>query len=244
MEIFSPAYFLPPNETQLTGDVNEVFEDLGFHETGVELLAHSNGTVVSGWIIKAFPKLVKRCCLLDPICFALWEGHVCYNFLYSQPKTGLEKLLRFGMAEELGTAFYTRRRFNWADAVLWPHQVPGFRDPKRFIVLLSGKDAIINASRIRRYLLDGGMTDAFPVPPDTSNSSQGHDEPLIQVEIDRPDSRPVTGNTSPSERIGSGGILFDSGAAHGQALVPGHPYLKAIIGWLEGDGIRMKNDAQ
>ncbi|WAR54553.1 hypothetical protein PtB15_4B170 [Puccinia triticina] len=244
MEIFSPAYFLPPNETQLTGDVNEVFEDLGFHETGVELLAHSNGTVVSGWIIKAFPKLVKRCCLLDPICFGEWEGHVCYNFLYSQPKTGLEKLLRFGMAEELGTAFYTRRRFNWADAVLWPHQVPGFRDPKRFIVLLSGKDAIINASRIRRYLLDGGMTDAFPIPPDTSNSSQGHDEPLIQVEIDRPDSRPVTGNASTSERIGSGGILFDSGAAHGQALVPGHPYLKAIIGWLEGDGIRMKNDLQ
>ncbi|KAA1130211.1 hypothetical protein PGTUg99_007235 [Puccinia graminis f. sp. tritici] len=72
MEIFSPAYFLPPSETQLTGDIKEVFEDLGFHETGVELLAHSNGTVVSGWIIKAFPKLVKRSCLLDPICFGKW----------------------------------------------------------------------------------------------------------------------------------------------------------------------------
>ncbi|KAI9609190.1 hypothetical protein KEM48_002895 [Puccinia striiformis f. sp. tritici PST-130] len=124
MEIFSPAFFLPPNESQLTGDVKEAFENLGFYETGVELLAHSNGTVVAGWIIKAFPKLVKRSCLLDPIVL-----------LY--------------------------------DAVLWPHQVPGFRDPKRFIVILSGKDAILNAGRIRRYLLDGGMTDAFPRPKKT-----------------------------------------------------------------------------
>ncbi|KAI9605106.1 hypothetical protein H4Q26_003078 [Puccinia striiformis f. sp. tritici PST-130] len=182
MEIFSPAFFLPPNESQLTGDVKEAFENLGFYETGVELLAHSNGTVVAGWIIKAFPKLVKRSCLLDPICF------------------GIEKLLRFGMAEELGTAYYTRRHFNWPDAVLWPHQVPGFRDPKRFIVILSGKDAILNAGRIRRYLLDGGMTDAFPMPQENSNSSQEHDEPLIRVEIDRQDSRPENRYASSGER--------------------------------------------
>ncbi|PLW31184.1 hypothetical protein PCANC_23166 [Puccinia coronata f. sp. avenae] len=244
MEIFSPAYFLPPDETQLTGDVKEVFDDLGLHETGVEILAHSNGTVVAGWIIKAFPKLVKRSCLLDPICFALWEGHVCYNFLYSTPKTGLEKLLRFGMAEELGIAFYTRRRFNWPDAVLWPHQVPGFRDPKRFIVLLAGKDAIINSSRIRRYLLESGMEDAFPIPVDASDSSQEHEEPLIQVEIDRQDSSPSSKKDSSSERIGSGGILFDPESAHGETLVIGHPFLKVITDWLEGNGIRMNGDPQ
>jgi hypothetical protein len=171
------------------------------------------------------------------------ENHL--SFLYSKPKTGLEKLLRFGMAEELGIAFYTRRHFNWPDAVLWPHQVPGFRDPKRFIVLLSGKDAIINASRVRRYLLEGGMADAFPLPSDISNSCQGRDdEPLIQVEIDRQDSAPESQNTSTSERIGNGGIIFDPEAAHGQALIPDHPYLKAILGWLEGNGIRMNSNPQ
>ncbi|KAH9467900.1 hypothetical protein Pst134EA_011519 [Puccinia striiformis f. sp. tritici] len=148
------------------------------------------------------------------------------------------------MAEELGTAYYTRRHFNWPDAVLWPHQVPGFRDPKRFIVILSGKDAILNAGRIRRYLLDGGMTDAFPRPQENSNSSQEHDEPLIQVEIDRQDSRPENGYASSGERIGTGGILFDSESAHGQTLVYGHPYLKAIIGWLEGNGIRLNENLQ
>ncbi|KAI7953798.1 hypothetical protein MJO28_006345 [Puccinia striiformis f. sp. tritici] len=262
MEIFSPAFFLPPNESQLTGDVKEAFENLGFYETGVELLAHSNGTVVAGWIIKAFPKLVKRSCLLDPICFALWSvSSTSTNFTFrsyhinpgicllstlgkAMFAISIEKLLRFGMAEELGTAYYTRRHFNWPDAVLWPHQVPGFRDPKRFIVILSGKDAILNAGRIRRYLLDGGMTDAFPRPQENSNSSQEHDEPLIQVEIDRQDSRPENGYASSGERIGTGGILFDSESAHGQTLVYGHPYLKAIIGWLEGNGIRLNENLQ
>lgn len=243
MEIFSPAYFLPPDEPQLVGDVKEAFDRMAIHETGIEILAHSNGTVVAGWIIKAFPELVKRSCLLDPICFALWEGHLCYNFLYSKPKTGLQKLLRFGMADELGIAFYTRRRFSWPDAVLWPHQVPGFRDPKRFVVLLAGKDDIINASRTRRYLLDAGMTDAFPMPPaDIPNSSQQDSRPLIQVEIDRQDSSPARRRTTRTrQQIGTGGIIFDPESAHGQTLLPGHPYFKAITGWLEGKGIRLKS---
>lgn len=165
-----------------------------------------------------------------------------FSFLYSKPKTGLQKLLRFGMADELGIAFYTRRRFNWPDAVLWPHQVPGFRDPKRFVVLLAGKDDILNASRIRRYLLDAGMSDAFPMPPtDIPNSPQQHSRPLIQVEIDRQDSSPTRRNTRTRQRIGSGGIIFDPESAHGQTLLPGHPYLKTITGWLEGKGIRLKD---
>lgn len=256
MEIFSPGYLRPPSQTQLTDDIRQAFEEQGFDQTGIEIVAHSNGTAVAGWIMKAFPQLVKRSCLLDPICFALWEGHVCYNFLYSKPRTGLEKLLRFGMSRELGIASYTQRHFNWADAVLWPDQIPGFLDPDRFKVFLSEKDGIVNAPRIRRYLLDEGMREASLGSPsseemallDVSDRLEASQESLCEVGTNRHDSI-LDGRNSGgrlkgvnNRQVARGGLVFIPDCAHGQALVPGHPYFKVILRALEGQDIEVTHD--
>lgn len=38
-------------------------------------------------VIKDLPSLAKRSVFVDPVVFCLWEGDVCYNFCYREPKT-------------------------------------------------------------------------------------------------------------------------------------------------------------
>lgn len=81
MEIFSNRFLKPPTELEMISDFKELIQKWSFHQTGLELLSHSNGTVISGWIIKAFPELIRRTCLIDPVCFG--ELNI-YIYSYAQ----------------------------------------------------------------------------------------------------------------------------------------------------------------
>lgn len=48
-------------------------------------MIHSSGSVPHAWMLKAYPQLLKRNCFVDPVTFCLWEGDVCYNFVYKRP---------------------------------------------------------------------------------------------------------------------------------------------------------------
>lgn len=103
----------------MTEDLLSVMDELGFQS--IDVLGHSNGTVVAAWVLKALPQLVRRLCLVDPVCFCkseeheaarsililesiagLWEPQVCYNFLYATPSNGIELLMRYFVCRSNG----------------------------------------------------------------------------------------------------------------------------------------------
>ncbi|CAH7676394.1 hypothetical protein PPACK8108_LOCUS11516 [Phakopsora pachyrhizi] len=222
MGMFDPSYLKPPNHVQVTENIRLAIEYWGFKKTGVDLLSHSNGTLVSGWVIKEFPNLVRRCCMLDPVCFG--------NFLYSKPKTGMEKVIRYSLGTELGISNYIHRYFDWPRALIFPHQIPFFKDPKRFLVVLGGKDSILTASRVYKYLIINGMKNAFPEKQLLSKS--GSSESVIQSNRANTQERQNLIYNPATQKL-EGGIFFDPNAAHGETFMPQNPYFKLLKAWME-----------
>jgi len=124
---------------------------------GVTMLSHSNGSYLHAWCLKRFPQVVARSCFVDPVTFCSWEGDACYNFLYKPCKTGIELLMRFFVGTELGVANLLRRNFDWSSNALWYEEIPNARDTTKTFFLLGGKDDIINASRVKKYLTSHGL---------------------------------------------------------------------------------------
>ncbi|KAG0139857.1 hypothetical protein CROQUDRAFT_54126 [Cronartium quercuum f. sp. fusiforme G11] len=164
LAFFDRQHLSPPSKEDMTADMTKAIERLGFSETGFEILGHSYGTIVAGWIIKAMGSLVRRVCLIDPVCFCEWEGHVCHNFLYAEPLPGLERLLRYFLATELGIAKTLHRHFDWPANILWPTDLP-----KSSAVFLAGCDSILDAYRIHTYLKEYGMGDRIVLSPSAAH---------------------------------------------------------------------------
>ncbi|KAH9458302.1 hypothetical protein Pst134EB_010605 [Puccinia striiformis f. sp. tritici] len=179
-EVFSSQHLKPPTKETLAADVIQLIYSEKFAETGVELVGHSMGTIVIAWVVKALSNkgVIKRICLIDPVCFCLWEPHVCYNFLYSKPQTGIERMIRYFVGTELGVAHHLHRYFEWRSNILWPFEIPGFIDPQKFQVFLSEKDSILNASRVKKYLIDNGMKDGEGLFVARGNA---HGESIIEM---------------------------------------------------------------
>ena len=49
------------------------------------------------------------------------------------------------MGTELGTANTLQRHFDWLSNSLWFEEIPNARDPTKTLVVLGGKDVILNA---------------------------------------------------------------------------------------------------
>lgn len=179
-EVFSAQHLKPPSRESLAADVIQLIYAENFAETGVELVGHSMGTIVMTWIVKCLSHkgIIKRICLIDPVCFCLWEPHVCYNFLYSKPRTGIERIIRYFVGTELGVAHHLHRYFEWRSNILWPFEIPGFTDPKRFRVFLSEKDSVLNPERVRRYLVANGMSESRGV---STAKGAAHGESIIEM---------------------------------------------------------------
>ncbi|KAF5387854.1 hypothetical protein D9615_000474 [Tricholomella constricta] len=136
---------------------------------GVTMLSHSNGSYTHAWVLKGHPKLVGRSCFIDPVTFCSWEGDVCFNFLYRQPRTGLELLMRYFVATELGVSNVIRRHFDWVSNTLWFEEIPNAHDPSKAFFLLGGKDSIVHSERVKRYLTSHGVKQGLWYDPDGSH---------------------------------------------------------------------------
>lgn len=53
--------------------------------------------------------------------------------------------MRYFVGTELGIANTIQRHFDWPSNSLWFEEIPNARDPKKTLVVLGGKDAILNA---------------------------------------------------------------------------------------------------
>lgn len=97
------------------------------------------------------------------------------QFLYSKAKTPIEYLMRYFVSRELGVALMLQRTFDWcavslrsslipsnalsyrSSNLLFPTEIPNLHSPHRAAFFLAGRDSILNAERVRRYLRQHGV---------------------------------------------------------------------------------------
>lgn len=156
MSLFHPSHLKPPNKESTTKGLRALVARWKM-EDGLTVISHSNGTIVHGWLLKECPELVKASCFVDPVTFCLWEPYVAYNFLYRQPTTGIDILMRYFVGEEIGIATMLQRYFDWSANILWFEEIPNALSNRDTCFFISEKDAILNAGRVRRYLEDHGV---------------------------------------------------------------------------------------
>jgi pimeloyl-ACP methyl ester carboxylesterase len=185
-DIFHPRYLTPMTRHETADRLAALLIDLGWaavsgddedsddEETmknvtgakkGVTMLSHSNGSYTHAWMLKGYPEMISRSCFVDPVTFCSWEGDVCYNFIYRPCKTGIELVMRYFVGTELGVANLLQRHFDWSSNALWYEEIPHARDPTRTLFLLGGKDDIVNAERVQRYLRSHGVRKGLWLDP-------------------------------------------------------------------------------
>ncbi|KAM0746414.1 hypothetical protein T439DRAFT_329860 [Meredithblackwellia eburnea MCA 4105] len=157
MSFFDRLYLRPPSQKDCTDGLYQVFQRWGFDQSGLTVLSHSNGSIAHGWLLKTYPDLIVRSVFVDPVCFCLWEGSVCINFLYKHARTPLDFLMRYFISRELGVAFVLQRSFQWSSNLLFPMQIPNLKSKYHTAFFLAGEDAILDAGRVHRYLLRHGV---------------------------------------------------------------------------------------
>ncbi|KAM6495816.1 hypothetical protein JOM56_008522 [Amanita muscaria] len=198
-DFFHPHYLKPLNRQQTVEKLRRVLTELGwvdqesvmmsdrdtegktntplsspFKASGITVLSHSNGSYSHAWLLKDCPEIVARSCFVDPVTFCSWEGDVCYNFVYRRPSTGLQLLMYYFVATELGVANLLRRHFDWVSNSLWCEEIPNVRDPTKTLVVLGGKDDIVSSERVTRYLLSHGVKKGIRY-----NSNGQHGQSLV-----------------------------------------------------------------
>ncbi|KDQ56378.1 hypothetical protein JAAARDRAFT_36545 [Jaapia argillacea MUCL 33604] len=153
------------SEGQLSGKILEV-SGSKWMERKITVMSHSNGSYVHAWILKNNPNMIGRSCFVDPVTFCSWEGDTCYNFIYKPCSTGIELIMRYFVGSELGVANLLQRHFDWTSNSLWYEEIPNARDPNKTMFLLGGKDAIVDAERVKRYLTSHGIRKGLWFDPD------------------------------------------------------------------------------
>ncbi|KAB5592081.1 Alpha/beta hydrolase family protein [Ceratobasidium theobromae] len=177
--IIHPGHLEALGKTELVGTLHGLLEELGWASTDekstsckITFMSHSNGSVPHAWMLKAYPQLLKRNCFVDPVTFCLWEGDVCYNFVYKRPTNqGLDILMRYFVGTELGIANHIQRQFDWSANSLWFEEIPAARDANRAVFFIGGKDSIIDGERVRRYLRSHGVRRGVRFDPEGRHGS-------------------------------------------------------------------------
>ncbi|GAA5925007.1 uncharacterized protein JCM15063_005790 [Sporobolomyces koalae] len=212
MSFFERGYHDPPDQVTLTHSIERMMKRLKFDEAGgATVLSHSNGTIVHAWLVKHAPTLCARNCFVDAVCFCLWEPFVCYNFLYSKPKTPIEYLMRYFVSRELGIAVMLSRTFEWTSNLLFPCEIPNVSDPSKSAVFLASNDSILNAERVKTYLERNGF----------------------QKETNDRQQFGITRNTTSRDGDGGGGRLkVFQGLKHGQSMIGEGDAFEEIMEWI------------
>ncbi|KAJ3570200.1 hypothetical protein NP233_g4560 [Leucocoprinus birnbaumii] len=208
-DFFHPSFLVPVTRHQMADNLARVIDKLGWAQLdsgadqeldaecdeesegaqddlqakqGVTMLSHSNGTYVHAWMLKAHPKMLARSCFVDPVTFCQWEGDVCYKFMYRPAVTGFELIMRYFVGSEIGVANLLQRHFDWVSNTLWFEEIPNAKDPHKSHFFLGGKDDILNAERIQKYLTSHGVKKGLWYDPEGRHGqallagTPGHEE--------------------------------------------------------------------
>ncbi|PWN41832.1 hypothetical protein IE81DRAFT_291303 [Ceraceosorus guamensis] len=179
-DIFDVNFLNPVGHHEMTATLRVIIQKEHWHRCGITILSHSMGTIVGSWLVKSLGALVRRMCIVDPVCFSLWVPVVIGNFLYNKPDTPVRHLMRYFVGTELGTAHALSRHFNWASNILWPREeIQNLLSPHHTRIYLSEQDAILDAKANRRYLRSFGMKDASEGGGLTMARGAAHGEVLM-----------------------------------------------------------------
>jgi len=176
--IFHPGHLEVLSKTELVDTLRGLLEELGWapadekpNDVRITFVSHSNGSVPHAWMLKAHPQLLSRNLFIDPVTFCIWEGDVCYNFVYKRPTTAMDIVMRYFVGTELGVANHIQRQFDWVANSLWFEEIPAARDVNRAAFFLGGKDSIIDGERVRRYLRSHGVRQGVRFDPEGQHGS-------------------------------------------------------------------------
>ncbi len=107
-------------------------------------------------------QMFKRNILVDPVSFCLWEGSVCYSFIFRRWASGVEALLGYFVARELGIAIPSAVRFIWFDMILWAEEFPS-TNPEDLHIIFGEGDLLVDVVGSVKYLQEAGVpTSASP----------------------------------------------------------------------------------
>ena len=152
--IYSRFFLNPPSKDEQAQATVDILKRNNF--TRCTTLSHSNGTMVLGWLLRTAPELFVRNVLVDPVSFCLWEGSVCYSFVYRPWSSGIEVLLGYFVARELGTAHTIGRKFIWFDMCLWAEELPSWK-PEDLHIIFAECDALVDVPGSVHYLREAGI---------------------------------------------------------------------------------------
>ncbi|KAJ7063645.1 hypothetical protein C8F01DRAFT_1056118 [Mycena amicta] len=150
--------------------INTVLEDLSINQ--VVLAAHSYGTFISAYIIRAsspstlpqdelepalvLNRKVAQMVLIDPIPLLLHLPSVAHNFLYRTPgdRRANEWQLWYFASRDADVARVLSRGFFWEEGCLWREDLQRFsgQGKRKVTILLAGKDQIVPSAEVREYL--------------------------------------------------------------------------------------------
>ncbi|KAJ9505199.1 hypothetical protein QJQ45_029273 [Haematococcus lacustris] len=97
--------------------------------------SHSYGTFQASRLLQLHPSYVACLCLIDPVTFLMFTGHLIRNFVYTPWVTGLTTWF---ISRDIHHAASVCRRFFWSDLNLWPDQLP-----EHAMVVLCEQDTLL-----------------------------------------------------------------------------------------------------
>ncbi|KAF5866534.1 hypothetical protein ETB97_011419 [Aspergillus alliaceus] len=142
--------------------VSEIHSIVEHHRWGrFVLVSHSYGSIIATHIIKSpvTATLAGPLVFIDPICFLLHLPEVTYNFLVRKPVHANEHQLYYFASSDIGVADTLAKHFCWSESILWKKDLmieeQGIWQSQRdTIVVLSGRDLIVDTQAVRKYLLN------------------------------------------------------------------------------------------
>lgn len=147
IKIKSMVFFMPTIENFC----ESVYKITKRHQLApVSIIAHSFGSITSGWYVRRHPDTVCHIALIDPVSILLSFPEVAYSFLYRVPSTIIECLIYFVASREVTVSYALHRNFCWHKNALWLEDIPPHIG---VIVGLASNDEITDYAAIEEYTL-------------------------------------------------------------------------------------------
>lgn len=134
---------LPPD--RMVTEISQLLRQHG-HQRAC-FIAHSYGTFVASWVIRARPDLVEKVVMMDPTCFLLSQPDVAFNVLYRRPCNIFSVIIAFAVRWELFAVNVLKRHFYWHHNVLWREELG-----VDCIVAVASEDDIVHARMVRSFV--------------------------------------------------------------------------------------------
>lgn len=144
---------------EMVHQINQILSHHGWiSEDGAKskrfvLAANSYGTVIAAHLLHdhLISPNIGSVMLIDPITVWVHMGDIAYNFTVKSPRSASEHQLHYFACTDMGAAHAVTRSFIWTENVLWKDEMKD----RKFVLVLSGKDIILDAERCKKYLLLG-----------------------------------------------------------------------------------------